>query len=275
MVAAETTAEVTFSSAALFGYWLKGTYCLFLPVVMFIILRRRTRASAIPLAVGFLSYMALSWVRAVFRMLITNGMRDTPWAFYLWTAIISGVIEEVARYVVFRYILHNHDEWKDAVSYGIGHGGCECILASAFLSFQYLSTGLECNRLGTAHMIKASTAEESAKLLHKLEVMAEMDTLYETVGMLIGFTVGMAFHIAMSMLVFAAVHYIGEKKQLYIAIALHTFADIAPYLLLTPVFAVLCILPSPESVFPILMCIYVWRVYKRLSCSPTKEDDHI
>lgn len=266
MVTADFTDEITFPSSAIFGYWLKGTFCLFLPVVMFILLRRRTKASAFPLAVGFATYMVLSWVRGIFRaILYTDELKQTQWALSLVSAILSGVIEEAARYFAFRCLLKHHDRWKDAVSYGIGHGGCECILASAVLSFQYMSMGLDCNRLGTAHMIQASTVEESTKLLEKLELIAGNSGLYETLCMLFSFTVSMAFHIALSMLVFAAVHYIGEKKQLFIAIAMHTFVDFVPYLLLTPILAILCVLPSPESFFPILICIYTYFLYKRLA----------
>ena len=58
-----------------------------------------------------------------------------PWAVLgdvLWClglgCLLAGVFEEVGRYLAFRFLLKRYTNRRDAVTYGIGHGGIEAIL---------------------------------------------------------------------------------------------------------------------------------------------------
>ena len=50
------------------------------------------------------------------------------WAYTLIGCLLAGVFEEVGRYLAFRFLLKRYTNRRDAVTYGIGHGGIEAIL---------------------------------------------------------------------------------------------------------------------------------------------------
>ena len=171
-------------------------YLFFLPPVAYYILRRRTDAAIKPLIIGYLTYMFVSMFRAVLRLLALNGVSGTAAVFI--SALRSGVLEEAGRYFAMKHIMHEHDMWRDGISYGIGHGGCELFLGILPLMLGDLIDGAE--NSGIFAMICLSGC--------------------------------IAFHIAMSLIVMASVHYRDSKKYLYIAMALHTLVDLIGGLLM-------------------------------------------
>ncbi|WOO87887.1 YhfC family glutamic-type intramembrane protease [Mollicutes bacterium LVI A0039] len=52
----------------------------------------------------------------------------SPLVFGLFLSLSAGVFEEVARYIAMTYILKNRRGTKQAIAFGIGHGGIEAIL---------------------------------------------------------------------------------------------------------------------------------------------------
>ena len=155
------------------------------PVIAFALWRKRTGASFLPLLVSIPAYIFISWMRGIARVFVLNdSIRETPWLFYLLSALLSGLFEEVGRCIVFRYVLRNHTMWRDCVSYGIGHITAETFLISRF----------------PADFIDA---------LISAWVFAG-DILVSA---------------ALSVLVFACVHYAADKRLLLLAIGLHTQMD--------------------------------------------------
>ena len=181
-----------------------------MPFGVYLFLRKRTGAALKPFLTGFFTYMVISWIRAVFRLFLNSGGAGDIAA----NAVLSGVLEEVGRYLAMMYVMHEHDKWHDAMSYGAGHGGAELILGNM-----------------TDHFLKGLHADE-----------------VETEGLLgmASFAGCIVIHIAFSVLVMASVHYRESKKYLYIAIAVHFAADLAVGLIartdaLLSLFVSLCI----------------------------------
>ena len=48
--------------------------------------------------------------------------------YVIYGAVAAGVFEETARFLSFRFFLKKNRSAENAVSYGLGHGGCEMIL---------------------------------------------------------------------------------------------------------------------------------------------------
>lgn len=267
MYTAEIDSNITFSGGTLFALFFQGLFNLAVPVALMIFWRKRTRASLFPVLVGFLTYQTVAFIRAGFRAVIfTDELRQTAWQFYLVSALLSGLLEESGRYVSMRYIMkEKYDDWRDAVSYGIGHGGCELMLGSAMTAFGWFFQGLDCNSRGAAALIKADTLEKSEKLLDNLEELAGTGT-WEVIGSMTSTLLGAAFHVAMSVLVFSSVHYIARKRNLFIAMGLHTFANFMAYAVsVIPALAILCVVPDPGIFIDVPILIYVWFVYKKLN----------
>ncbi|MBR1740256.1 MAG: YhfC family intramembrane metalloprotease [Ruminococcus sp.] len=161
------------------------------PVLFWFYLRKIHHASAVPLIVGIISYSVLiSLPRGLLRMLIlTEDMRqNSVWEFYIIRAVFSGVFEEVGRYLVFKHLIPNRDSFTDCAAYALGHGGIEIILTHKMWE----------NDIG----------------------MSLVESFF--------FAEHIAFSIALSVLVFTAVHYSENKRLLYAAVLIHTLFDILP-----------------------------------------------
>lgn len=167
----------------------------FTPVAIWVFFKRYWDVRTFPLVVGMIAYMFISVLRAMARIMTTNGMRDMPWMFYICSALLSGIFEEVGRYVVFRWCIPNHDRWTDCIAYGFGHGGIEVVLMTTPWTNDFI------------------------------------DSMWDGSD----FLLTMAFSAAMSVLVFTSVHHTDSKKPLILAIGLHTLFDIIPALYLLDV----------------------------------------
>ncbi|MBR6101608.1 MAG: YhfC family intramembrane metalloprotease [Ruminococcus sp.] len=258
------TAEVTYSLSALWGYALETVFSLCFPIVLFLYFRKRFGGFSVkPLLVGFGTYLAVSLVRAVFRTLIlTDGVKEIPALFYFLSALLSGVLEELGRYLALKYALDGFDGFKDAVAYGIGHGGTESILGMMPIALNGLLVGLRCNDVGIAAMTAGLEPDRAAAYAEKIQGFADnsvFDSLYTVASWI---NSAFACHIALSVLVLISVHYVGQQKQLFIAMAIHTFFDVLPPLIVWTGF------PFPllgELIFGGLTIYYTRRVWKSVN----------
>lgn len=124
------------------------------PVVLLMIWRLRTRKNMIPALAGALMYLVfaqflavipntvfLNMLRPVAKLL---GSNQILYALYL--GIVAAILEETARYLTFRYILPKYGEQREtAVTYGIGHGGIECMLTYGVSNLMYYITATVLN----------------------------------------------------------------------------------------------------------------------------------
>ena len=254
--------EITFSVGALWGYGYEVLFSLSFPILLFIILRRRRSGYKVKvLLIGFVTYLSVSLVRQGFRELIlTDSVKQVPALFYLLSALLSGVLEELGCFLAFRYVLFGHDDGEDAVSYGIGHGGMEQMFGTGVKSLSFLWWGLECNTEGFAAMTAGMEPDRITAFYDKLSAAADSSFLSSFL-MSVGWAEGMAFHIAMSVLVMMAVHYAGQKNLLFAAMAIHTFVDVVPPIL------VWLKVPFPMAVefiitlIPIFFTLRMWKKY--------------
>ena len=254
--------EVSFPATAVWGYAYETAFSFIFPLALFFFFRKRHRGFRFrPLLVGFAAYFAVSLVRGAFRYLIlTDSVRQIPAMFYTISALLSGVLEEAGRYLAFRYALDGCDSFQDAVSYGIGHGGMEQMFGTGVLASKFLYRALRCNSIGLSGMIAGMDPERAEAFALELESSAD-SSLPSSLLMSACWAEGMFLHIALSVLVLAAVVYVGEKKQLWIAMALHTFLDIIPPLI------VWSKVPLPmltNSLIALIPIVYAYKVWKRI-----------
>ncbi len=196
------------------------------PVGFWIFWRKKTGASAFPLIAGIVAYILISFARGGVRAVVfTDSLRENKVAFYIVSALISGVCEELGRYIVFRRVMTWSSDYKDCVTYGFAH-----------------------------------SATESFLLSHVLE-----NDLFDSIIEAISFAVGILFSVAMSVLVFTAVKHCFSKTQSRIlmlsAVLFHTAADIIPGGYFTDFLS----FEDYEIIYVIfiaLCCFIAFRVYK-------------
>ena len=112
-----------------------GAVVPLLPVLLWIVWRRRTGAAWLPLGVGVLAYLFIGAARGVARLLFLGSMAG--WSYYLGQALLAGIFEEGGRWLVFTKLMTQCDDPREAVSYGIGHGGAEHLLVSEGWGYLY------------------------------------------------------------------------------------------------------------------------------------------
>lgn len=253
--------EITFSGSALLGYTIEVIYCFTFNIILFFILRRKRGGYSFkPLIVGFGTYFALSWVRQAFRaLLLTDDLKSFPAMWYITSALLSGVIEEIGRYLAFRYALDGYDSLKDGIGYGLGHDFCEMSLGVGTKSLGFLFWGIRCNDVGVMKMITGMDASRADAFVKKLTLAADNSVLSSLHSVIAWLPVE---HILLSILVLISVHYVGQKKQLYIAMAIHTFWDVlTPLMLWLGIANIITVKIIPD----VLLFVYVYKLWKQLN----------
>ena len=249
------------NSGVISGLYLIGISSFIIPITVQVYMKRKYDAGTVVFLIGAFAYMVISWVRGIFRAVILNDqVRESPVLFYFLSALLSGVFEEVGRYLVFRYVIPNKDRYSNAVSYGAGHAGFEIAVVSGVKAFSFASLCSRFNESGLSAVTKGMTDTQIRHTESVLKGFAD-DTLYDTFSVVFSVVTGLAGHIAFSVIVFTAVHYAFDKKYLFIAIALHTAFDFV-----TPFYA-----SAPAVIFlifylhipTIALVWFSYKLYKR------------
>ncbi|MBQ8960037.1 MAG: YhfC family intramembrane metalloprotease [Ruminococcus sp.] len=179
---------------------------LALPFVVFHFWRKKTGAPYKPALIGMAVFMVVIPVKNL--LMKTIGPTDHPWIYYMMSASLAGIFEECGRYFAFSRLLGSYDDRKHCISYGIGHGSIEC-LVSGYLSLQELIVALWIN--GGGQDKSAEMLADSHPLISVFFFLSSAETL--------------VFHIALSVIVFAAVHKLDGRKFLFAAIGAHAIID--------------------------------------------------
>ena len=88
---------------------------------------------------GVLGFFISVILETLFLSFITYHIDKNSDIFYAFTGISPGVFEETGRYIFLKYLLSSDKNKNISVSYGIGHGGIECIIIGfSFLSYLFI-----------------------------------------------------------------------------------------------------------------------------------------
>ena len=142
-----------------------------------------------------------------------SAIQGNIWIFGLYSGLMAGLFEEAGRFTAFKLVLRRRREPVTALSYGIGHGGCEAFL---ILGITYISNIV-------ISLMMQRGVQMSAEITAGIQSLAALPV---TLFLLAGFEriVAMTLHTALSVLVFAAVRD-GRHGLFPLAILLHALAD--------------------------------------------------
>lgn len=178
-------------------------------------------------------------------------LQNNIWLYGLYGGLAAGIFEETGRWVAFRFLLKKHRSRVTALGYGIGHGGCEAFL---LLSVTYFSNVALLAAVQSGAALPQETQAMAAQLT-ALPVSTFLWAGLERVS-------AIALHMALSVLVFAAVTRQGRRGLFFLAVLLHAAMDFI---------AVVCNAFLPLAVTELLVAAFaaaaVWfaaRVYRTL-----------
>lgn len=190
------------------------------PVVFVLVWKMRHHKSLKPTFIGIAVFLVFAQILTSIPYTFFVGMnhplgnllRQNPLLLAVYTGIVTAVFEEIGRYLAFRYFLNDQETRQTAISYGLGHGGFECMLSIGWGNLQYYVVATVINQ-------KNSTAGEVPK--NVLTTLKELTSFECIINGLIGL-LAFALQVALSILVFQAFRNVKLRRRLMcIAIALH------------------------------------------------------
>lgn len=270
--------ETTVPTSAIAGLLTEGILVIAIPVILLIVWKKKTKTSLKPAVTGMIIFplfgILLKAIPGYFLLAADNpvsrALNSNIWLYsIIGGGLLAGIFEEGGRFVAFKFILKKYRSNKDAISYGIGHGGFE----SAYMglaAFNYVILALTVNAAGmgviTAGLDEANTAAVTAQI----QSIAETPFYVPAVLGVIERMAAITFHISMSVLDLAAAR---EKKYLPLfplAILLHTLMNSMIGFVLAGMISTIvleCILEAYSAV----TAFFAYRLYKKLGAEEKAE----
>ena len=197
-----------------------------LPVLVFLVWKFKfcRGAKLFPAVVGAVTFVVFAQVlegvpKAIFfggGTGVSQYVLTHAWAYTLIGCLLAGVFEEVGRYLAFRFLLKRYTNRRDAVTYGIGHGGIEAILVLGLTAI---------NNIAIAQLVNSGSIETITNGLTDVQ----LDQVQAQIAAVASFgaerAIAMTLHISLSVVVFRAVR---QRKAGYLglAVALHALFDV-------------------------------------------------
>lgn len=130
-------ALMTVPTSTIAAILLTGGALFLIPIVLLIVLGIRGKLSLVPLILGFLSFFVAQPLTRIpvlsFLSLNSSFQQFASAHFVLYSLLIggltAGLFEESTR-LAGAMLLKRQRRWKDAVSFGLGHGFCEVFFIS-------------------------------------------------------------------------------------------------------------------------------------------------
>ena len=148
----------------------------------------------------------------------------------LWSVVLGlfpGVFEETGRFVAFKTVLKNRRNRETSISYGIGHGGIEVILAFSVTYITYIAYGIMINS-GSFQALIDQVASQAPDQVSAMQTLADQLAAISFADIGVGLferVFAFLFHVGASILVFYAARDKGKLWLYPLAIILHTALD--------------------------------------------------
>lgn len=195
------------------------------PVVVLSIWRLRTARNMMPALWGVLMYVFFAKLLenipyalfVGFENPLSHFVRSNEVVYAVYQGVMAALFEESARFLAFRFFItgEKFDNRQTAVTYGIGHGGAECMLMLGWTYLQYYMTAI---LLNNDHTKKELTADAFEKLSARFSDMTSVSLILDGISQLIFFVA----QIGLSIMIYQAVRNQALRKYLVLyAMGLH------------------------------------------------------
>lgn len=241
-------------------------FSLVFPAVLYLLWRHKTKEKIGPALIGALTFFVFAIIlegilHAFFLVMdspVSRAIQGNPWLYMLYGGLAAGIFEETGRFFAFKVLLKNKAGKRTAITYGIGHGGFECMYILGFTMVNYLILILVYGGLGPE--LFAGTEQQMSALFNTLNSM----DLFSVLAACFERLVVVPLHIALSVLVFAAVRCKGKFWMYPLAVLLHAGVDFFAVLYQTGILGSIWIIEGIILLYTIAVSLFAWRVYKRM-----------
>jgi uncharacterized membrane protein YhfC len=160
----------------------------------------------------------------VAQYFLRDTLKASALAMHLWIAFLSitaGLFEETARLIAFKSPLKDFRRWKDAVGFGLGHGGLESALLVAGMATLGLINVVALSQMDVSTLpLKPEQLQEVLAAKAKIAALRWWEPLlgaYERLAALI-------LHVALSVLVLQR-FVRGQRRWYWLAVGFHALAN--------------------------------------------------
>lgn len=210
---------------------------ILIPVGLWLALTRRFRLGLGLVAAGAITFVASQVFHLPFNTLALSriiralGLQDEPGRLALvYVALLlgfsAGVFEETARYLVYRYFLRDVHSWRQAVLFGIGHGGFESILLGG-LALLTLFQATSLRTVDLASVVPPEQVDLARQQLEAYWTASWVEALLPALERMLAMTL----HVSLAVMVLRA-RLKRHLGWLFLAIAWHAAANAAGLLAL-------------------------------------------
>lgn len=246
-----------------------GALCTLYPIILLVIWRKKTGAPILPFFVGAgtLIVFALVLEQLLHRVClmsdnaVSRTIQGSVVLYTLYGGFAAGIFEETGRFVAFK-LMKKHDRRETAITYGIGHGGIEAILIVGVNMLIYAGMSVLFNRTGA---ISGDTSGTLATVLQSITPAGGAMAAYERL-------ITVLFHIALSVMVFAAARRPGKLWLYPLAVLIHAGVDFIAVLFQLGIVKSPLLTEGFITVYTVLtVCFALWVWKKLLAPSPEEE----
>lgn len=225
---------LTVTSAAMAAMALAGIFTVVLPLGLGLFFRRRTGGRWRFFLLGCVVFPVFALVLeqgahgVVLNGALGPALQGNIWLYALYAGLMAGVFEECGRWLALRCTLRWSQGPEDGLMYGAGHGGIEAVLLAGITMLNNIVISLALNRGGLEEVEALLGPIPEAGMAAIQGMAAAPAGLYFWTAFERLCAVGL--HIALSVLVYAAVR---NRKRWYwfpAAVLIHALVDMAAVL---------------------------------------------
>jgi len=265
--------DVSISGAVIVVLLIQFLFSMAVPVIAIYIWHKKTDAPFMPFVIGaaafFVFVMIVEQVVHGLVLGINAHMADfiltRPWLYALYGSLLAGLFEETARLLMYRTFMKKNIAREHAVSYGLGHGGMECVMMLGAGAISNFAIALLFNTQGADAFIAQYAPENAAAMVEAVAQINNLDVTATVLAFVERLSV-MVLQIELSILVFAAVRL--NKIWMYpLAIVLHMVSDFFMGMYQAGSMSI-WVLEAAVLLYVVLLAYPVWMLYKKL---PTED----
>ncbi|HVG63640.1 MAG TPA: YhfC family glutamic-type intramembrane protease [Hyalangium sp.] len=198
----------------------------------------------------------------VAQYFLRDTLKASALAMHVWIAVLSvtaGLFEETARLIAFKFPLKDFRRWKDAVGFGLGHGGLESALLIAGMATLGLINVIALSQMDLSTLpLQPEQLEQVRAAQEKITALRWWEPLlgaYERLTALI-------LHVALSVLVLQR-FLRGQRRWYWLAVGFHALANEAAVLVARAAGAV-----AAEGVMTVVALLALWIILRLRSEEP-------
>jgi len=198
-------------------------------------------------------------------------LQNNLWGYAIFLGFTAGLFEEVGRYLAFTTVLKKHQDWKNAVAFGIGHGGIESILLVGFTYISNLMISIMINK-GLYDSLFAQNSQQSEALAQAKALLIETPSyMYLIAGVerILTFII----HIALSVLIMEGIRKKKGLQYLGLAIFLHMVID-SPVVILSGMGANVLFIELLALIFAVISFVYVKKQMRKEMAERAYENEY-